>query len=236
MPPVRIYDKGVLNKGVLDIMLNNSRTPDMNRADLMALIAGCRTASTRVRELCDRFGRDTYMAACDLLLARTREAMKVVIAQIHPGRAGDLHRLCRRRRPRQRSVQDDADDLPARRDRGVRLDRHRRSGGGADQLPYPRRALQAVLRRLHDHGVRPLGALQRGVLRPLRDRAAGRQPAQSALPRGALEPPQYPHPLLRLPVRRARPDACRICRWRPATAPARISSSRAPTRTANTSS
>ena len=68
VPPVRIYDKGVLNKGVLDIMLNNSRTPDMNRADLMALIAGCRTASTRVRELCDRFGRDTYMAACDMLL------------------------------------------------------------------------------------------------------------------------------------------------------------------------
>ena len=58
IPPVRIYDKGVLNKGVLDIMLNNTRTPDMNRADLMALIAGCRTASTRVRELCDRFGRD----------------------------------------------------------------------------------------------------------------------------------------------------------------------------------
>ncbi|WP_226574180.1 hydantoinase B/oxoprolinase family protein [Acuticoccus sediminis] len=79
IPPVRIYDKGVLNAGVLDIMLNNTRTPDMNRADLMALIAGCRTAATRVRELCDRFGRDTYMAACDMLLDRTHEAMKVLI-------------------------------------------------------------------------------------------------------------------------------------------------------------
>ena len=79
IPPVRIYDKGVLNKGVLDIMLNNTRTPDMNRSDLMALIAGCRTASTRVRELCDRFGRDVYMAACDKLLDRTRDAMKVLI-------------------------------------------------------------------------------------------------------------------------------------------------------------
>jgi N-methylhydantoinase B len=79
VPPVRLYDRGRLNEGVLDIMLNNSRTPDMNRADLMALVAGCRTASTRVRELCDRFGRDTYMAACDMLLDRTREAMKVLI-------------------------------------------------------------------------------------------------------------------------------------------------------------
>ncbi len=30
-------------------MLNNTRTPDMNQADLMALIAGCRVASKRVR-------------------------------------------------------------------------------------------------------------------------------------------------------------------------------------------
>lgn len=79
IPPVRIYDKGVLNKGVLDIMLNNTRTPDMNRADLMALVAGCRVAGQRVRELCDRFGRDVYMASCDMLLDRTREAMKVLI-------------------------------------------------------------------------------------------------------------------------------------------------------------
>ncbi len=84
IPPVRIYDKGVLNKGVLDIMLNNTRTPDMNRADLMALIAGCRTAATRVRELCDRFGRDTYMTACDMLLDRTREAMREVIRKYIP--------------------------------------------------------------------------------------------------------------------------------------------------------
>ena len=84
VPPVKIYDKGVLNQGVLDIMLNNSRTPDMNRADLMALIAGCRTAGTRVRELCDRFGRETYMTACDMLLARTREAMRVVIQKYIP--------------------------------------------------------------------------------------------------------------------------------------------------------
>lgn len=79
VPPVKIYEKDVLNEGVLAIMLNNSRTPDMNRADLMALIAGCRTAAQRVREICDRFGRDVYLAACDQLLDRTREAMRILI-------------------------------------------------------------------------------------------------------------------------------------------------------------
>lgn len=87
VPPVRIYDKGVLNQGVLDIMLNNSRTPDTNRSDLMALIAGCRCAGNRVQEICDRFGRDTYMTACNLLLARTREAMRTLIQKYIPEEA-----------------------------------------------------------------------------------------------------------------------------------------------------
>ena len=79
VPPVKIYDQGVLNDGVLAIMLNNSRTPDMNRADLMALIAGCRTAEKRVQEICERFGRDTYVEAGAMLMERTREAMRVLI-------------------------------------------------------------------------------------------------------------------------------------------------------------
>ena len=84
VPPVRIYDRGTLNQGVLDIMLNNSRTPDMNRSDLMALIAGCRTAGKRVNELCDRFGREVYLESCELLLRRTHEAMKRLIEKYIP--------------------------------------------------------------------------------------------------------------------------------------------------------
>lgn len=87
IPPVKIYAKGVLNDGVLDIMLNNSRTPDMNRSDLSALIAGCRTAATRVGELCDRFGRDTYLTACGMLLERTRQAMQALIHKYIPEEA-----------------------------------------------------------------------------------------------------------------------------------------------------
>lgn len=84
VPPVKIYEDGKLNEGVLQIMLNNSRTPDMNRADLMALVAGCRTAAKRVREICDRFGRETYLSACELLMDRTREAMRVLIRKYIP--------------------------------------------------------------------------------------------------------------------------------------------------------
>ena len=84
VPPVKIYEKGRLAEGVLDIMLNNSRTPDMNRSDMMALIAGCRAAANRVQELCERFGQDVYSSACDLLLQRTRTAMGQLIHKYIP--------------------------------------------------------------------------------------------------------------------------------------------------------
>lgn len=84
IPPVKVYEKGVLNEGVLDIMLNNSRTPDMNRSDLSALIAGCRTAAVRVSDLCDRFGREVYVDACQMLLERTHDAMRQLVLKYIP--------------------------------------------------------------------------------------------------------------------------------------------------------
>ena len=84
LPPVKIYERGKLNRAVLDIMLNNVRQPDMNRADLMAIVASCRTAEKRVAELCERFGKEIYLAACAALLDRTYRAMKQLIVQNLP--------------------------------------------------------------------------------------------------------------------------------------------------------
>jgi len=56
----------------------------MNRADLMAIIASCRTAEKRVIELCNRFGRDVYLAATQALLDRTYRAMKELIVRNLP--------------------------------------------------------------------------------------------------------------------------------------------------------
>jgi N-methylhydantoinase B len=84
IPPVKIFEGGVLNETALQIILNNTRTPVVNRSDLMALIGGCRAAERRVVEICERFGRDTFSAACDALLTRTRDAMVRLIHQYIP--------------------------------------------------------------------------------------------------------------------------------------------------------
>ena len=79
VPPVKLFREGKLNKDVLDVILNQVRQPEMNRADLMGIVAGCRTGEKRVHELCERFGKETYLAACQALLDRTHKAMAKLI-------------------------------------------------------------------------------------------------------------------------------------------------------------
>ena len=79
IPPIKIVERGVVQEDVLRLILNNVRLPEMNRADLFAIVAGCRAGERRVLDLCERFGKETYLAALQALLDRTYEAMKSLI-------------------------------------------------------------------------------------------------------------------------------------------------------------
>ena len=84
IPPVKIYSRGKPNQAALAILMNNTRTPDMNYSDLMAIIAGSRTGEKRVIEICERFGTETYRHACQALLDRTNRAMRTLIVKNLP--------------------------------------------------------------------------------------------------------------------------------------------------------
>ena len=84
MPPVKLYDAGKLNEEVLRFFCHNSRTPRETRADIMAISAGTSAGAQRVKDICDRFGKDTYLEACDALLDRTRTSIIGLIQQLIP--------------------------------------------------------------------------------------------------------------------------------------------------------
>jgi 5-oxoprolinase (ATP-hydrolysing) len=79
IPICKLYEKGVHNKGLMDLFCRNSRQPDWFQSDVIALVAACKTAATRVNELCDRYGYEVYQAATDDLLAQNRAAIKTII-------------------------------------------------------------------------------------------------------------------------------------------------------------
>ncbi|ORY13894.1 Hydantoinase/oxoprolinase-domain-containing protein [Clohesyomyces aquaticus] len=79
IPICKLYDKGVYNEALASLFYRNSRQPEWFQSDLVALVAACKTASSRVVELCDRYGLELYEAATDNLLAQNRVAIKKII-------------------------------------------------------------------------------------------------------------------------------------------------------------
>lgn len=81
IPTMKLFERGKMNKPIVELLCRNSRQPEWIRADLLALISSCRTAATRVCELCARFGPEVYAASTDILLERTRNAVGQIIEQ-----------------------------------------------------------------------------------------------------------------------------------------------------------
>jgi N-methylhydantoinase B len=75
MPPIKLYDQGQLNEEALRLFCHNTRTPKMVEADIKAIAAGTAAGAARVCDLCARFGKDTYLEACDAMLDRTRSGL-----------------------------------------------------------------------------------------------------------------------------------------------------------------
>ena len=84
IPPTKLYKKGELQTGVLELILHNVRTPQWNRFDLNALVAACKTAAKRCVEMAERFGDDIFYSTMDIMLERNHAAMKSIIEMIVP--------------------------------------------------------------------------------------------------------------------------------------------------------
>jgi len=84
LPPVKLYKEGEFDSELLETFAHNTRLPEHAEADIKALAAGTKAAEERVRELCDRFGKETYVAACDAILDRTRDGMIDLIHEFIP--------------------------------------------------------------------------------------------------------------------------------------------------------
>lgn len=84
VPPIKIVAGGLLNEAALELILNNSRTPQENRADLLAMVAGCRAGSVQLTRLRERFGGARYRQACAAMLDRTRQMLCALIRERIP--------------------------------------------------------------------------------------------------------------------------------------------------------
>ncbi|MCY4434708.1 MAG: hydantoinase B/oxoprolinase family protein, partial [bacterium] len=86
MAPTRIVAGGELLADVEAEYLGRSRTPELNRLDLLGQIEANRVVANRLNGLCDRYGTDTVVAVLDGLIDRTEAAVRARLMTLPDGR------------------------------------------------------------------------------------------------------------------------------------------------------
>lgn len=76
IPPVKLYDRGVLNEAVYDVILRNSRFPEILRGDIDAEVAALEIGVQRMKDLCRRYGVETVEAAFEHLIERCARSLR----------------------------------------------------------------------------------------------------------------------------------------------------------------
>ncbi|MBS1879345.1 MAG: hydantoinase B/oxoprolinase family protein [Actinobacteria bacterium] len=81
----KIYAAGVRNDHLFQHILDNVRTPDMNRGDIEAMIACCRLGERRFTELLERFGVETVLSAVEKWMDYSERMLRAEIEQVPDG-------------------------------------------------------------------------------------------------------------------------------------------------------
>ncbi|MFM9941680.1 MAG: hydantoinase B/oxoprolinase family protein [Hyphomicrobiaceae bacterium] len=85
IPPVRLYREGQIVQDILDLLLLNLQVPRERLNDLRAQMAANRQGILRFQSLCDRYGRDLLLEACDALLDYAERLTRAGIRTIPSG-------------------------------------------------------------------------------------------------------------------------------------------------------
>lgn len=85
IPPVRIFDEGVLRRDIVDIILTNSRTPREREGDLNAQFASNVTGVRRVEDVFRRFGAEAALSGIDRMLDASEARTRAGIAALPDG-------------------------------------------------------------------------------------------------------------------------------------------------------
>ncbi len=85
LPVIKVYNKGVLNEAVRDIIAANCRTPDMTLGDLYAQTASLRIAEKRVVELFEKYGRDAVLHSMQAIMDNGEKLALQELAKLPKG-------------------------------------------------------------------------------------------------------------------------------------------------------
>lgn len=85
LPPLKIFSEGEVNQDILDIILNNTRTPHFVKGDLQAHVGSLKAADSELRAAAARYGTDVLTIAMKQLQEYTEKIVRKGILDIPDG-------------------------------------------------------------------------------------------------------------------------------------------------------
>jgi len=85
IPPVKFYERGIVNPEIERLVAANSRRPREVLGDLRAQIAACRVGARRMQELCARFGATSVTRGGQELIDRVANRLREEIKKLPDG-------------------------------------------------------------------------------------------------------------------------------------------------------
>src|SRR5210317_844244 len=85
IPPLKLYEAGVLNESVLEMIRWNVRTPEEVTGDIRSQVAANHVCAQKVIEMLEDEGLDTLDELADEIIDRTEKSMRAAISKIPNG-------------------------------------------------------------------------------------------------------------------------------------------------------
>ena len=85
IPPLKLYDAGVPDSALHELIANNVRIPDVVIGDMRAQMAACHVASTQIAVVLDDYGEATFHESVQALLDSSEAATRAALEEVPDG-------------------------------------------------------------------------------------------------------------------------------------------------------
>ncbi|WP_436371660.1 hydantoinase B/oxoprolinase family protein [Cytobacillus sp. BC1816] len=84
-PSVKLFNEGEINQAIVDIIEANVRFPELSLGDMWAQVAALKTGEKRVKELCEKHGKQLFLSSVDYLLDHGEQLARQELTKLPKG-------------------------------------------------------------------------------------------------------------------------------------------------------
>ncbi|NUH85127.1 hydantoinase B/oxoprolinase family protein [Bacillus firmus] len=84
-PSVKLFNEGEINQAIVDIIEANVRFPELSLGDMWAQVAALKTGEKRVKELCEKHGKELFLSSVNYLLDHGEQLARQELSKLPKG-------------------------------------------------------------------------------------------------------------------------------------------------------